>query len=278
MRKPILVKLAGFGLLFFVAVFNPRSSLAQETGFTTAKQLFYQGNSVYKEAKFEAAIDNYEKVVGLGWESGNLYYNLGNSYFKKGELGKAVLNYEKALFFIPNDGDLKSNHEYVLSLLNLGPQSFGNWFERLANRLLEEAAVNFLTILLSASYIIAILGLIGHLFWAGARRGIKILFLIPIALFILSAVSLTSKIIYLNKGAVVISKEADVKFEPLEGATTYFKLKEGSKVEVLDQTENWCKIKRPDGKIGWLARGKLELITQRVRPRGFPGYFTSIRG
>jgi len=260
MSKRVLTKLIGLSLLFFVVVFNLRSSFAQGAGFATAKQFFYQGNSAYKEAKFEEAIDNYEKVLSLDLESGNLYYNLGNSYFKKGELGKAVLNYEKALFFIPNDSDLKSNHEYVVSSLNLNAQSFGNWFEKLANRLFEVATINFLTILLSVIYIVVILALICNLFFDGAKKVIKIFFLALIALFVLSAVSLDSKITYFNKGAIVISKEADVKFEPAEAATTYFKLTEGNKVEILNKVENWYKIKRPDAKTGWIDKRKLGLI------------------
>ncbi|MDD5477476.1 MAG: tetratricopeptide repeat protein [Candidatus Omnitrophica bacterium] len=266
MNKRILAKLVGFGLLFFVAIFNPCSSFAQGAGLTTANQFFYQGNSAYKEGKYDTAIDSYEKVASLGLESGNLYYNLGNSYFKKGELGKAVLNYERALFFIPNDSDSKSNHEYTLSFLNSGPQSFGNWFERFANRFFEEVTVNFLTILLSVVYLITILALIRNLFFDGAKRSIKILPLVLIPLFILSAVSLSRKIIYLNKGAIVISKEADVKFEPITGATTYFKLTEGSKVEILERADSWYKIKRPDGKIGWVDKTNLESLFGR------PGY------
>jgi len=265
MSKQILVRLVGFSLLFSAAIFNLRSSFAQGAGLTTANQFFYQGNSAYKEGKYKEAIDNYEKVVSLGLESGNLYYNLGNSYFKKGELGKAVLNYEKALFFIPNDSDLRSNHEYVLSSLNLGLQSFGNWFEKFANRIFEGATINFLTILLSVIYFFAILSLIYDLFFNGLKKSIKIFFLVLLAVFVLSAVSLNSKIIYLNKGAIVISKEADAKFAPAEGATIYFKLTEGGKVEVLEKTENWYKIKRPDGKVGWVHKTNIELFLDEER-------------
>ncbi|MCX5668533.1 MAG: tetratricopeptide repeat protein [Candidatus Omnitrophica bacterium] len=260
MNKPRLVKLSGFCLVCLAVVFILRSSFAQETGVTEINRLFYQGNSDYKEAKFEAAIDNYAKILNLGLENGSLYYNLGNSYFKKGDLGRAVLSYERALILIPNDSDLKSNQEYVLSLLNLGPQSFENWLEKAANKLFGDVSINFLTVLLSFIYILAFLALVSSLFFAGAKKGIKFFLLGLAAVFIISVISLNSKITYLNKGGVVISKEADVKFEPLEGATTYFKLTEGSKVEVLDKTENWYKIKRPDGKIGWINKGELGLM------------------
>jgi len=265
MNKPSLVKLSGFCFICLAVVFILRSSFAQGTGATEISQLFYQGNSDYKEAKFDSAIDNYTKIFNLGLENGNLYYNLGNSYFKKGDLGRAVLNYERALILIPNDSDLKSNHEYVLSLLNLGPQSFENLLQKAANKLFGELSINFLTVFLSFIYILAFLVLIGGLLFAGAKRGIKFFLLVLMVVFTISAISLNSKITYLNKGAVVISKEADVKFEPLEAATTYFKLTEGSKVEVLDKTENWYKIKRPDGKIGWIKRGELGLILDLAR-------------
>ncbi|MDP3042708.1 MAG: tetratricopeptide repeat protein [Candidatus Omnitrophota bacterium] len=260
MNKPRLVKFFAGCLVCLVMVFNLGSSFAQEVKAAQGNRLFYQGNVDYKEAKFEAAIDNYLKVLNLGLESGNLYYNLGNSYFKKGKLGRAMLNYERALMLIPNDSDLKSNHEYVLSLLNLGQQSFENWLGKAANKLFAGLSVNFLTVLLAFIYILALLVLTSSLIFAQVKRSINFLFLILPAVFIISAISLNSKIVYLSKGAVVVSKEALVKFEPREEATTYFKLNEGSKVAVLDKTENWCKIKRPDGKIGWMGKDKLGLI------------------
>ena len=81
-----------------------------------------------------------------------------------------------------------------------------------------------------------------------------------IGLFILSAYALNRKIDYLNKFAVVISKEVAVKFEPLENATTYFKLSEGSKVEVVEKAEDWYKIRRFDNKLGWVSKDVLRQI------------------
>lgn len=260
MNKPGVMKLFGVYLICLVVVFSWCNSFAQKAGDVEASRFFYRGNFDYKEAKFEAAIDNYAKVLNLGLESGNLYYNLGNSYFKKGDLGRAVLNYERALMLIPNDRDLKSNHEYVLSLLNLGPQSFGNWLEKEVNKLFADASIDFLTVFLSGIYILVFLILIISLIFPGVKKGIGILFLSLLAVFIISLVALNSKIAYLSKGAVVVSKEVEAKFEPLDEATTYFKLSVGSKVEVLDKTENWYKIKRPDGKIAWVGKKDLEFI------------------
>jgi len=285
-------KLLGF-IFAVLAVFFLKEACALNEQ-SQADSFFYQANIAYQTGKYDAAVENYEKIILLGEESGNLYYNLGNSYFKKGELGKAVLNYERAGFFMPNDSDLKANYDYVLSLLNSGRQVFGNRFEKLVNRLFAGVTVNFLTVLLSVIYILVIISFILNLsctfqntpqlaaemngmkksflrglilrrkvrdlFFSGFKTVIKPVIFILIAVFILAAVSLRSKIAYFKKGGIVISKDADIKFEPLESATTYFKLNEGSPVEVLEETGNWYKIKRADGKLGWVNKGTLGLF------------------
>jgi tetratricopeptide (TPR) repeat protein len=253
-------------LMFFAAVFVViialGSSLAQGGAVNTAGALFYQGNIYYQEGKYDAAIDAYEKLLGQGLESGNLYYNLGNSYFKKGALGLAVLNYEKAKGFIPNDSDLRANYDYTLQVLNLEPRLFGGWFEKTIYKLFEGMTIDALTIFLSFVYIVLIVFFILSMFFSRLKRFSALAACVLITLFILSAYALNRRINYLNKFAVVISSETDAKFEPLEGATTYFKLSEGSKVEVMEKAEGWYKIRRFDNKLGWVNKGALKQISE----------------
>ncbi|MDP2905015.1 MAG: tetratricopeptide repeat protein, partial [Candidatus Omnitrophota bacterium] len=238
--------LIAFCLLISAAAF------AQDAGAGEVNSLFYRANSAYKDGNYDAAIADYELISGSGLESGNLYYNLGNCYFKKGELGRAVFNYELALFFSPSDSDLRSNYKYALSKHNLGPQLFGNGFKRFAARLFDGETIGFLTILLSAIYVIAVVILICGLFIAKISKMAKILLPALAVLFILSAVALIGKIDNFNKSGVVIAGETEVKFEPLEQGTTYFKLGAGSKVELVEKAQDFCKIKRPDNKVGWV--------------------------
>jgi len=228
-------------------------ALAQES-------LFYQANNYYREGKYDLAVKDYEELIRSDLESGNLYYNLGNSYFKKGEFGLAVLNYERAKLFIPNDSDLKSNYEFTLHALNLEPESFGSRLQRLIYKIFEVMTVNSLIVFISLVYTVLIILFILNLFLDSLRRISRIIVFMLLILFILSAVSLVGRISYLDKSAIIISKEADVKFEPFDGATTYFKLSEGSKVEVIEKTGNWCKLKRLDGKTGWVNKSVLVLI------------------
>ena len=144
-RCPLLLI---FLAVVFILVPCLCSSFAQEAAEKTPGAIFYQANIYYQEGKFDAAIKSYEKLIDLGLESGNIYYNLGNSYFKKGELGLAVLNYERAKVLMPNDSDLRSNYDFALQALNLEPQLSGGWFERMVYRLFQAQTIDSLTILL----------------------------------------------------------------------------------------------------------------------------------
>ena len=59
------------------------------------------------------------------------------------------------------------------------------------------------------------------------------------------------KVRFENNLAVVI-RSGESKFEPTQEATTHFELNEGTRVHVLKKEGGWAKIKRGDGKLGWV--------------------------
>ena len=75
----------------------------------SSDELMKNGNKFYQEGQFEQAVQTYQKIIGQGFESGAVYYNLGNAYFKSGKLGYAIFCYEKGLKLQPNDEDLSYN-------------------------------------------------------------------------------------------------------------------------------------------------------------------------
>lgn len=225
-------------------------------------RIFKAANSFYQEAKYDQAILEYEKIINQGLTSGNLYYNLANCYFKKGELGKAVLNYERTKILMPADSDLKANYDYARSLLNLGSNElYGKRWVRFLDRLFSAWDVNFLTIFLSLLWAIVFLVLILGLFFEKVKRASKVILPLIALLFLSLFISFNRKITCLNNSAVVINQEAQSKFEPLESATTYFTLGQGSLVEVIETTPSWAKIRRQDGKIGWVHQSSLGLVS-----------------
>ena len=63
-----------------------------------------------------------------------------------------------------------------------------------------------------------------------------------------------------NREAVLISESSDAKFEPVENATIHYTIYEGAKVYIVQEKMDWLKIRRQDGKIGWIKKADSEII------------------
>ncbi|MBN1871998.1 MAG: tetratricopeptide repeat protein [Candidatus Omnitrophica bacterium] len=230
---------------------------------TQAKNIFYLGNVSYDKEDFKDAIAQYEEVLRTGYESGELYYNLGNAYFKNGSLGKAIVNYLKAKRFMPGDEDLRSNLSYARSLIREGVVSPKfSWFESLFLRVVDAFSLNGITLVtacvyfaLSAVFILSILfkNLRPKINYAAASLALSLLLCIAIGISKFNGE-------VLEKKAVITAEAADSKFEPFEDATIFFRLNEGETVIIVDERDNWYKVKRPDGRQGWIKTEVAELL------------------
>ena len=232
---------------------------AQAQESKNAVSLFAQGEIAYKQGDYPAAIKHYEEILESGLESGPLYFNLANSYYKNAELGRAILNYERAGKLLPRDSDLNFNYHYALLQVKNGREEAPSNF---LQRFLEgrqfyslEEMVMILTAVFCLFGIIFLLSL--YLKWPVRVRRLTLILLGTLA--VIYGVGLVYKI-KAEKNSAVVLKESKAKFEPREEATTYFELTEGEKVKIIKQEEEWIKIKREDGKLGWIKKESLEKI------------------
>ncbi|MDD3296765.1 MAG: tetratricopeptide repeat protein [Candidatus Omnitrophica bacterium] len=237
------------------------SSLAMAQNSSGLKQLFYKGNRFYKEAKYEEAITAYKEIIDKGYESGSLYYNLGNCFFKKGEFGRAIAYYEKAKLLMPQDRDLEANYRHVKSLV----QQQGSGFEKYGvagalERFYSRFTINGMTVFLFLLYLTAVLLAIVFVIIKIPRLYFGMGIFALTAVFILTFFMLRERSLNFGRQAIVASRQVQAKFEPFERATTYFTLSEGVKVKIISRNDGWCKIKRNDGKIGWVRKEQLQSI------------------
>jgi len=242
MRK---VSLTIIFLLFFYLAY------AQREPYTT----FRFANTLYGQGKYREAAEEYENILNKGWESGNIYYNLGNAYFKLGRMGEAILNYEKAKRLIPRDAELNANLKFALSKVNLDHRKAGGVIERRALRFTTGELTAYL--LLSYLTLIFILGV--RLFMKEARKILNYAALFTCTVLLLVAVLFSVNVYNTQviKRAIVLTDDAECRFEPQSDATVFFQLYEGEDVIVRDISGEWAKIERFDGRVGWV---KLELL------------------
>ncbi|MFH0926213.1 MAG: SH3 domain-containing protein [bacterium] len=214
---------------------------------------FLEANKAFELGNYEKAREDYTKIVGQGITNGKLFYNLGNTCVRLGKIGDALLYYRKAEQWIPRDGDLKFNINYVLGLTKDKIESRGS--ERFINLLFFWYNKFSLTELL---YIFLGINLI---FWSSGialhfkkNEFIKSLWLLSLAVNVIMGSTLITKA-YLNSHdhqGVVIENEIIVRSGYGVNNSVLFKLHEGAEFKVLDKTEGWFKIVLSDGKIGWI--------------------------
>jgi tetratricopeptide (TPR) repeat protein len=220
------------------------------------RALFYKANSLYEQREYEKASEEYAKILDIDTESGPLYFNIGNTFFKMGKIGYAILAYKKAQRLMPGDSDLKSNLTYAESLtedsaLQALPHNRVAWLFKFPFR---EYSLNTVSIILISLYLMLIamflIGIINPVF----KRRMAILFYPALAGFLLTLGAFSIRYYneeILNHGVVVI-KEAECKYEPIDKSNNYFTLKEGQEVLVLKTRNGWRRIRRLDGKLAWV--------------------------
>ena len=63
----------------------------------------------------------------------------------------------------------------------------------------------------------------------------------------------------LHRG-IVVKKDVECKYEPIDKSTTFYHPQEGEFVAVIKTRDGWTQIKRVDGKVGWVKQEAVEEI------------------
>ena len=244
----------------------PRISLAQgPDDRSTADSLMKQGNQSYQDKKYDQAVDDYQKVIDMGFTGRSLYYNLGNSYYRVGKLGLAILFYEKALRISPGDDDVIHNlaiaNAKTVDKIDALPRFFiFQWWESA----LALFSLRGWTNILYALYILLLLS-IGAYFFA-RRTAVQRLSVYAglVSAFLLIVVGVVWGVnvnrTMTVKDAVVTAPTATVKLSPDPSSNDAFVVHEGLKVRELDKVDTWIRIRLQDGKQGWIQQDEIGTI------------------
>ena len=223
---------------------------------------FEQANKLYQQEKFEEAAEAYTEILKLGYESAGLYYNLGNCYFQSDQLGPAILNYRRAENIDPYDEEIRHN-------LKLARAAAIDDFEKMPLPLFKSAYLSILLLLNAdtwagmgiGSLVLVLIGTFLYLFTGFKRGGFVVGFtgLLGAILFISLAVANNAHQ-QRNIPAIIMTASSYAKSGPGEKAEDVFILHEGAEVQVTESFDDWCKLRLPDGKVGWIHSSDLEEI------------------
>lgn len=251
-------------LMVFLFLSLASAASAEDQKPLDPSKLFYSGNSLYEKREYAKALEEYNKILSLGIDSGPLYYNMGNSYFKLGKLGLAILYYAKARRLMPYDSDLKANLNYARSLIVTSTADIPRKNPVVTLIKTPFRDFNFNTILVSALiiYLIFIMLMIAGIFNPVFAKRARILSVVVLVFFVVNLGAFAIRYYdekILHRG-IVVQRDVECKYEPIDKSTTFYRLQEGDLVAVIKTRDGWRQVKRIDGKVGWVKQESVEEI------------------
>jgi tetratricopeptide (TPR) repeat protein len=227
--------------------------------------LIARGNNFYMERQYDQAEQQYYRVLELGYESGDLYYNLGNVCYKQEKLADAILYYEKALLLKPGDEDIKQNlilaNSRIVDHIDVIPDFFlKSWMNVIrglfsADQWAVLAIVLFLLALLSFTlYNLSYGTTVKNV---GFSAGFILLMFSGISLALMFA---RIQNIRKHDTAIIMIPSVNARSSPDEQSTNVFVLHEGTKVMVTDSVQTWKEIRIANGNKGWVTEDALKAI------------------
>lgn len=224
---------------------------------------FDEANQLYQADKFEPAARLYEKLAQEYPETAAFPFNLGNSYYRLGEVGKAILAYERAKMRDPRNQDIRKNLEYVRGLIEYRVADKRNWYLRAGEIFLDhftEREIAFLW--LSVYFLFGASWAFVLFFRPGAPWGWRRKFLLmALVVFLLLDVAKKAET-RVVRGAVVMAKQADVRYGPSGDDQVAFRVPEGLRVDVHSRREDWSRITLVNGESGWVPNNQIEEVLQ----------------
>ncbi len=242
----------------FLSVLLPLFVVAQQN-----EVLFSQANEAYNKGDYAKSIELYETIEKTGNVSANLYFNLANSYYKMQKVAPSIYNYEKALELTPNDKDIQTNYSFAKSTridkIDVLPQGF---LSRLYKKLITLFKVDtWAWLSVGLMFMFAICFVVFYRAVSSAQRKMFFAgwtFSLFLSVFCMLFAFLTASYTVNNRFGIVYVSEIKVQSEPNLRSEKLFTLHEGTKVKLLEEVDNWKKIKLTDGKVGWLPKKQVK--------------------
>lgn len=232
-------------------------------GYSQNENLFNEATEFYNNAEYSKAIENYKQILENGEHSASLYFNLGNSYYKLNSIGPSIYYYEKALLLSPNNQEIKENLRFAqnmrLDAIEEVPTTEISKIYKSAVGMFSYDGWAYLAVALVFLFVLAYMA---YYFLSAANQK-RAAFISGIFSLVLGVLCILMA--YLNQQqnktddpAIVFAKEVNVNSEPNANSNAVFTIHEGTKVNILDELNDWRRIRIADGQTGWLLASEIK--------------------
>jgi tetratricopeptide (TPR) repeat protein len=230
-----------------------------------SNKLFDEATAAYNSGEYEKAIAFYTDILDDGEHSAAVYYNLGNSYYKLNKIAESIYFYEKALLLSPNDEEVKTNLSYAQNMtidaIDTMPETgLSKLYKSVTGKLTFDQWAYLAIALMIIFVLLYIL-----FYYANSSTLKRWSFIGSILALFICIIAIVFAFIQRSdfkdlQPAIIFAEESSIKSEPNASSQQVFVIHAGTKVNVLDQLDEWNKIKLADGKTGWIQKNELKLL------------------
>ncbi len=220
--------------------------------------LFNRATDAYNDGDYPKAIEYYTGILENGQHSAELYFNLGNAYYKLNQIAPSIYNYEKALLLSPNDPEIKNNLAYAqnmtLDAIETMPETVLSKIYKNITQVLTFDQWSYAAVVFMVLFVFLYIAF--YYFTYATKK--RIAFVGSIISLFISVIAVLFAFVQYNdfkaeQPAIIFANEVRIKSEPNERSEQIFVLHEGTKVNILEELNEWKKIKIVDGKTGWVT-------------------------
>lgn len=212
-----------------------------------------QAIEAFNVGNYQQAGKLWNTIIQMGFDNGEIRYNLGNVYYRQALWPQAIHSYKKAKIFLPRNNDIDNNLDLarkkridvIEEKVKISSILFF-WlnFANLKEFLILASITSFISLSTIVLYLLFKNKIKIKLFWAVFSSFIAVFLNISFCLKFFGVNQLSTAVIYKESAQALSGYHL--------GDMALFTLHAGAEVTIVDKRNDWIRIELPDGKQGWL--------------------------